>query len=128
MIVDSSVLIAELRGQDSDSVRAFRAAVVQQRVLLGDLILLEVLQGARDERHANLLKSQLDQFPTVEMLNRNVAIETARNFRVLRGHGVTVRKTIDLIIATYCILHGHTLLHQDRDFTPMAEHLGLRLA
>jgi predicted nucleic acid-binding protein len=128
MIVDSSVLIAELRGQDSDSVRAFRAAVVQQSVLLGDLILLEVLQGARDERHASLLKTQLGQFPTVEMLNRYVAIETARNFRVLRGHGVTVRKTIDLIIATYCILHGHALLHQDRDFTPMAEHLGLRLA
>ncbi|NGO49928.1 type II toxin-antitoxin system VapC family toxin [Allomesorhizobium camelthorni] len=127
MIVDSSVLIAELRGQDSGSVRAFRAAVVQQRVLLGDLILLEVLQGARDERHANLLKSQLGQFPTVEMLNRNVAFETARNFRVLRGHGVTVRKTIDLIIATYCILHGHALLHQDRDFTPMTKHLGLRL-
>lgn len=128
MIVDSSVLIAELRGQDSDSVRAFRAAVVQQRVLLGDLILLEILQGARNERHANLLKSQLGQFPTVEMLNYNVAIETARNFRVLRGHGVTVRKTIDLIIATYCILHGHSLLQNDRDFLPMAEHLGLRFA
>jgi predicted nucleic acid-binding protein len=128
MIVDSSVLIAELRGQDTDAVRAFRAAVVQQRVLLGDLILLEVLQGARNERHANLLQGKLGQFPTVEMLNRTVAIEAARNFRILRAHGITVRKTIDLIIATYCILHGHALLHQDRDFTPMAEHLGLRLA
>ncbi len=128
MIVDSSVLIAELRGQDTDAVRAFRAAVVQQRVLLGDLILLEVLQGARNERHANLLQGKLGQFPTVEMLNRTVAIEAARNFRILRAHGITVRKTIDLIIATYCILHGHALLHQDRDFAPMAEHLGLRLA
>lgn len=128
MIVDSSVLIAELRGQNSDAVRIFRAAIVQQTVLLGDLILLEILQGAKDERHASLLQGQLGRFPTVEMLNRTVAIEAARNFRILRANGVTVRKTIDLIIGTYCILYGRSLLQQDRDFAPMAEHLGLRLA
>jgi len=128
MIVDSSVLIAELRGQTSNAVQILRAAILQQNVVIGDLILLEILQGARDEQHAVLLQAQLLRFPIVEMMNASVAIEAARNFRALRARGIAVRKTIDLIIGTYCILSGHALLQQDRDFSAMAEHLGLRLA
>jgi predicted nucleic acid-binding protein len=87
--------------------------------------MLEVLQGARDDAHAGRLKGFLDQFVLVGMFNQVVAEEAARNFRELRSRGIAVRKTVDLIIGTFCILHGHRLLHDDRDFEPMREHLGL---
>lgn len=95
------------------------------QILVGDLILLEVLQGARNEAHAVRIEHALRLFPVVPMLNGDLAVEAARNYRLLRGRGVTVRKTIDMIIGTFCSAFGHALLHNDRDFEPMVVHLGL---
>ena len=95
---------------------------------MGDIVLLEVLQGARGAQDALVIEQRLRGFDVATMLNPELAIEAAANYRLLRGLGITVRKTVDLIIGTYCIEHGHILLHDDRDFEPMRVHLGLRVA
>lgn len=129
MIVDSSVWIAELRGEATTrATEILKIAIVQQQVVLGDLILLELLQGARDEHQATLLNARMSTFPIVAMMSPALAIQAAINFRTLRSRGVTIRKTVDLIIGSYCIENNHLLLQRDRDFAPMVEHLGLRLA
>jgi len=128
ILVDSSVWIAHLRNVASQSVRKLRAIEEPDRILVGDLVLLEVLQGARDETHADQLERALRQFALVPMLDDILAVQAARNHRLLRQRGISVRKTIDIIIGTFCIAHGHELLHDDRDFLPMVEYLGLRIA
>jgi predicted nucleic acid-binding protein len=128
IVVDSSVWIGHLRDADDAPVRALRAIEDPQDIIVGDLILLEVLQGARDERHAAIIEQNLRQFRIEPMLSTELAVQAARNFRSMREHGIRVRKTIDLIIGTFCIMHGHVLLHADRDFEPMVHHLGLRIA
>jgi predicted nucleic acid-binding protein len=125
--VDSSVWIAHFRDVVSKQVRLLRGLFGQEELLVGDIILLEVLRGARDEPHAARLGRELRDFEIVPMLGEALAVQVARNYRVLRAAGCTVRKTPDLIIGTYCIEHGHTLLHEDRDFEPMREHLGLQV-
>ena len=95
--------------------------------LVGDLILLELLQGARDDGHAARIERNLRQYPIVSMLDEALAVQAARNYRILRARGITVRKTIDVIIGTFCITGGHSLLHDSRDFNPMEAHLGLRV-
>jgi predicted nucleic acid-binding protein len=128
IVVDSSVWIAHLRDSDTAEVRKLRALDDPDQILIGDLILLEVLQGARSERLASLIEQQLRQFEIASMLSPALAPRIARNYRFLRDRGVTARKTIDMIIGTFCIEGGHQLLHADRDFDPMVEHLGLRTA
>jgi predicted nucleic acid-binding protein len=128
IVVDSSVWIANLRDLDTGPVRRLRAIDhTTEPVLVGDLILLEVLQGARDEPHASRIEQALRRFPVAPMLDADLAVRAARNVRSLRARGVTVRKTIDIIIGTFCIERGHQLLHDDRDFLPMATHLGLQV-
>ena len=129
IVVDSSVWIAQLRGEDSVATRQLRRIVerADDRVLVGDLILLEVLQGARDEAHAARLERALRLYPVAAMLDEAVAVQAARNYRQLRGLGVTVRKTADMIIGTFCLVGGHALLHDDRNFEPMVNHLGLEV-
>ncbi len=126
IVVDSSVWIAYFRSERSSAVQALINAAPNE-ILVGDHILLECLQGARDERHAAKLEQGLRAFVIEPMLNDALAVEAARNFRRLRTLGVTPRKTTDLIIATFCIARGHALLHEDRDFEPMVQHLGLRV-
>lgn len=128
IVVDSSVWIALLRGEDTPEVRKLRVCEQPDQILLGDLILLEVLQGARDERHADLIERRLRQFQIASMLSPALAPQIARNYRYLRDRGVTPRKTIDMIIGTFCIAGSHLLLHTDRDFDSMVAHLGLRVA
>jgi predicted nucleic acid-binding protein len=125
IVVDSSVWISTLRNEDVAAVRKFRAIDDNNLVLVGDLILLELLQGARDDTHASRLERNLRQFEIVTMLDARLAVRAAQNFRTLRSRGITLRKTIELIIATFCLAHGYALLHQDRDFDPLVEHLGL---
>lgn len=127
IVIDSSVWIANLRKMDSEATRKLRLAENQAKILVGDLVLLEVLRGARSENHAKFLEKELRHFPIVTMLDIPIAIKPAANFRFLRERGMTIRKTPDLIIATFCIERGYVLLHQDRDFEPMALHLGLRV-
>lgn len=125
IVVDSSVWIAHLRDIDSVCVQKLRMLDDPTEILLGDVILLEVLQGARDERHAAAIEHNLRQFEIRGMLGEHLAVQAARHYRTLRERGLTVRKTFDMIIGTYCIEEGHVLLHDDRDFDPMARYLGL---
>lgn len=128
ILVDSSVWIAHLRGLQTPATIRLETAADREPLLVGDLILLEVLQGARSEAQAALIERGLRQYAVVPLLDPGLAPIAARNYRKLRELGVTVRKTVDVIIGTYCIEHGHALLHDDRDFEPMAQHLGLRTA
>lgn len=130
IVVDSSVWIGNLRGTNSEPVRKLRAYAETEddQVLVGDLVLLEILQGARDDAHASRIERNLRRYPVAPMLSDSLAVRAAHNYRHLRDRGVTVRKTVDMIIGTFCIEGGHRLLHDDRDFEPMAQHLGLQVA
>jgi predicted nucleic acid-binding protein len=127
IVVDSSVWIANLRNTVSEPVRLLRSLFEREALLVGDIVLQEVLQGARDEAHAVRIARDLNAFDIVPMLSQHLAVQAAHNYRLLRARGVTIRKTADMIIGTYCIEHGHTLLHDDRDFEPMRAHLGLQV-
>ncbi|WP_438749436.1 type II toxin-antitoxin system VapC family toxin [Pararhizobium sp. O133] len=126
IVVDSSVWIANLRGLDTIPVRKLKVIEDMNEILVGDLVLLEVLQGARNERHALQIERNLRQFSIEPMLDDAIAVQTARNYRLLREAGHTPRKTIDMIIGTFCIQNGHRLLHDDRDFEPLTRILGLQ--
>ncbi len=125
ILVDSSVWIVQLRGSRSAATAKLEAAVGRETILVGDLILLEVLQGARDEAHAGEIERWLRRFEIVSLLDAHLASRAARNYRTLRAIGVTIRKTADIIIGTFCIERRCALLHDDRDFAPMETHLGL---
>ncbi len=128
IVVDSSVWIGQLRNQSSDAVNRLDKIDDPASIIVGDLVLFEVLQGARDDAHAQRIERNLRRFQFTTMLDDRTASLAAANYRHLRGLGITVRRSVDVLIATYCIQNGHQLLHQDRDFLPFAEHLGLQLA
>jgi predicted nucleic acid-binding protein len=128
ILVDSSVWIDHLNEVATDAVRRFRAYVDAAPLLVGDLILCEVLRGFRSDREATLVERQMRQFPMVALCDPPLALRAATHYRFLRGQGITIRTTIDLIIGTFCIERGHSLLHSDRDFEPMERLLGLRRA
>ena len=99
-----------------------------KRVLaVGDMILAELLQGFATEQDAKRALSLLESLAFLEMAGRDVAIQSAANYRRLRRRGVTVRKTTDMLIGTYCLMHDHEILHNDRDFDVLARHLGLKV-
>lgn len=126
VLVDSSVWIAFLRDAETPEVRRL-AALRLSEILIGDLILLEILQGARDDRHAAGLERDMRRFQIVPLLSDALVAKASRNFRQLRAHGVTVRKTVDIVIGSFCIENRIPLLHNDRDFDPMERHLGLKV-
>jgi predicted nucleic acid-binding protein len=128
ILVDSSVWITHLRGHRTLATAKLEAAADRELLLIGDLILLEVLQGARDDTHAAHIERGLRRYALVPLLSPNLAPRAARNYRRLRELGITVRKAADIIIGTFCIEHRHALLHDDRDFDPMERHLGLMVA
>jgi predicted nucleic acid-binding protein len=128
ILVDSSVWIDHLRARVTPSTTKLRAAAAREPLLIGDLILLEVLQGARDETHAARIERDLRRYSVVPLLDGDLAPRAARNYRVLRGLGITIRKIAGIIIGTYCIERELALLHDDRVFDPMEKHLGLRVA
>jgi hypothetical protein len=126
ILVDSSVWIAHLRGRNTAATTKLQAAAVREPLLVGDIILLEILQGARDDLHAARIERDLRRYAVVALLDNALAVSAARNYRKLRNLGVTIRKTADIIIGTFCIEHGHVLLHDDHDFAPMEKYLGLK--
>jgi predicted nucleic acid-binding protein len=127
VLVDTSVWVDFFNGVESIQVNTLDALLGSGRILIGDLILAEILQGfARDadyRRAGNLLAD----IPYADLVGRQVAVAAADNYRRLRSRGITVRKTIDVVIGTFCILNDHELLHSDRDFDPMEQALGLRV-
>ena len=125
IVVDSSVWIDFLNGRNVPHVRRLRAVLGTDEIIVGDLMLCEVLQGLASERAAADVEALLRRFDIVSMAGDAIAVMAARNFRSLRKRGVTVRKTIDLLIGTWCIENRRPLLHNDSDFHPMVRHLGL---
>ena len=128
ILVDSSVWIDRINHVPSPQAQRLVALMEAEPLLIGDLILLEVLQGARDESHAARIERGLRRYALVPLLDADLAPRAARNYRRLRELGITIRKTADIIIGTFCIERRHSLLHDDSDFAPMEEHLGLMVA
>lgn len=126
VLVDSSVWIEYFRNSQTLQVNKLEELIDKARVVTGDLIVAEVLQGCDSRRDFDHVLSVFDTIWTIPIAGRDIAIQAARNYRILRGLGITVRKTIDCLIATRCIVDGLTLLHADRDFEPFVTHLGLR--
>ena len=126
IVVDSSVWIDHFNGVATRETEILDTLLGVEPLVTGGLILAEVLQGFRDDRDFRMARAALDALVFEPMTGRDVALASARNFRVLRARGVTVRKTIDMLIATFCMERRHLLLHSDRDFDPIAEHLGLK--
>jgi predicted nucleic acid-binding protein len=126
VVVDTSVWVDYLNGVDSRGADRLDRLLGERILLIGDLILAELLQGFRSDAEARQALELFEPLEFVEMAGRDVAIESARNYRRLRNKGATVRKTMDMLIGTYCLMNGHELLHDDRDFDVMARHLGLR--
>ena len=126
-LVDSSVWIDYFNGTITAQTEILDSLLGREPLAIGDLNLTEVLQGFDDERDFNRAKKMLTSLDVVELGGREIAVQAARNFRALRRLGVTVRKTIDTVIATRCIESGFELLYSDRDFDPFAKHLGLRV-
>ena len=125
IVVDSSVWIDFFNGQPTSEADALSELLGQRPIVVGDLTMVEVLSGFRrdeDYRRARALLESCDFRP---MVGRQVALAAANNYRHLRKMGVTVRKTIDVLIGTFCIVHHLALLHCDRDFDALEEHLGL---
>jgi predicted nucleic acid-binding protein len=128
ILVDSSVWIDHLRNTITAPVAHLRSLISVEELLVGDLILCEVLQGLRTETEARLVEDALREFEVVSLVDAELAIKAAANYRFLRRRGITISKTIDLLIGTFCIARGHVLLHSDRDFAPMESFLGLQTA
>ncbi len=126
ILVDSSVWIDYFNGKKTSQTDWLDSALGNKPILIGDLILTEVLQGFQSENDFLKAKKLLLEFPFMEMVGQNMAIKSAANYRFLRKKGVTVRKTIDVTIGTFCIYYHFSLLHDDRDFDPLEKHLKLK--
>ena len=128
ILVDSSVWIDYFRSADTPQVALLDSLLGRSPLAVGDLIAAEVLQGIRDEREFKRVKKTLDAFEHIDLAGYDLAVKASGNYRSLRAMGITIRKTIDTVIATRCIEDGLTLLHADRDFLPFSQHLGLKVA
>jgi predicted nucleic acid-binding protein len=124
-VADSSVWIDYFNGKPSAETDSLDAALGEELVTVGDIMLAEVLQGFRSDRHYRIARDLMLSLNIVNMLNTSIALLSAENYRVLRRKGSTVRKTTDCIIATWCIEYQLPLLHCDKDFQPFHEFLGL---
>ena len=127
ILVDTSVWIDYFNGQKTWQTDLLENLLSDVPIIMGDLILTEILQGFRSDNDYKAAKSFLSDLPFHRMGGYQIAVQSAQNYRTLRKKGVTVRKTIDVIIGTYCILEDLTLLHDDRDFDPMVSHLSLKI-
>ncbi len=126
ILVDSSVWIDYFGGSDGPHTAKLHSILGVERIAVGDLVLTEVLHGFGRKKEFDAAFKVLSEFDLIVVGGRTVSIEAARNFIRLRSLGFTVKKTIDTLIATRCILSGYELLHNDRDFLPFEKHLGLR--
>jgi predicted nucleic acid-binding protein len=127
ILVDSTVWIDFFNGRITPQTDFLAAKIANQPILVGDIILAEVLQGFQNETHFEKALHAFSRFQQVSLVTPELAVQSARNYRVLRTKGITVRKTIDCLIATFCIVKEHDLLHSDKDFDPFEQQLGLRV-
>jgi predicted nucleic acid-binding protein len=127
ILVDTSVWIDYFNGRVTRSTERLDLLLGEELLLTGDIILAEVLQGFRRDKDYRRARGLMERVEFRPMLGREVALMAAHNYRLLRARGVTPRKTIDVMIASFCLHHGHRLLHSDRDFDSMETHLGLQV-
>ncbi|HUG71838.1 MAG TPA: PIN domain nuclease [Steroidobacteraceae bacterium] len=126
IVVDSSVWIDYFNGTESPGAERLDGLLGVARLAVGDLVLAEVLQGFRDDDQYRVAKQTLTSLTVLEMLGQKMAVRSAENYRSLRARGITIRKTVDVLIATYCIEHDLPLLFDDKDFLPFVRYLGLK--
>jgi predicted nucleic acid-binding protein len=122
-VVDSSVWIDYFNGKKTPNTDWLDQALGKTQIIMGDLIMTEVLQGFQDEKDFKTAQNLLTRMPFMTMTGQELAVASANNYRFLRRNGVTPRKTIDVMIGTFCIHYGFSLLHDDRDFEPMEKYL-----
>jgi predicted nucleic acid-binding protein len=127
ILVDSTVWVDYFNGRITPETTSLDKLLGTDEIIIGDIILAEVLQGFRSDQDFDTAQQALLKFKQVSLLNPDLAIRCARNYRQLRKAGLTIRKTIDCFIATYCIENHVELLHSDRDFDPFEQHLGLQV-
>ncbi len=127
IFLDSTVLIDYFNGKNNWQVKVLDSILGKELVVIGDYVLTEVLQGFRSEKEFRKAKTILLSFPCFDIGGKEIAIQSAKNYRFLRKKGITVRKTIDTMIATFCIQNKFTLLHNDRDFDPFNKFLNLKV-
>ena len=125
LLVDSSVWISYFNGTVTPETNYLHKNLGIEEIIVGDIILAEVLQGFRHQRDFDQAKSALLKFEVIEIVGKDTAIQSAVHYRTLRAMGITVRKTIDCFIATRCLENGFMLLHDDKDFDPFEQFLGL---
>jgi predicted nucleic acid-binding protein len=126
IVVDSSVWIDFFRGEDTWQAKFLRNNLGEMHLIIGDIILLEIMRGIKHEKDYRAIASFFSHYAIHTMLGAQMTHVCAQHYRTLRQRGVTIRKTADMIIGSYCIHHGHVLLHHDRDFEPMSDYLGLK--
>lgn len=126
ILVDSSVWVDYFNGAETLSTKKLDGLLGLQPICTGDLILAEVLQGFRQDQDYQAAKTLLCSLPVYPMLGVTLSLKSAENFRILRKQGITIRKTIDTMIATFCIENDFSLLHSDKDFQPFQQFLGLQ--
>ena len=127
VVVDTTVWIDYIHGLDAPHTNALDYELQHNQVITGDLLITEFLQGFRDDKDYKAAKEIMDSLIYCDMLGKEIAIKSADNYRFLRKQGITIRRTADIIIGTFCIEHDLPLLHNDRDFEPMEKYLGLRI-
>ena len=127
IFVDSSVWIDYFNGRATHQVEVLHDLLGQEPLVIGDIVLAEVLQGFRKDKDFRTARDLLVSLQVVNVLNTKIALLSARNFRRLRKRGITVRKTLDSIIASFCISQQYFLLHANQDFGPFEDHLGLKV-
>lgn len=126
ILVDTSVWVDYFRGKGTAQTELLEGLLDTQEVAIGDLVFTEVLQGCKIDKEFNEVRRLLGRLDLVALSGEDVVIEAAKNYRRLRSVGITVRGTIDVVLATRCIASGFQLLHSDRDFDAFEKHLGLR--
>jgi len=127
ILVDSSVWIDYFNGRKTAKTDWLDSALGNEQIIVGDLIMAEVLQGFQSDKDFKTARKLLLAFPFMAMVGQELAIKSALNYRFLRNKGVTVRKTIDVMIGTFCLNYQLKLLHDDRDFDPMEKYLNLKI-
>jgi len=127
ILVDTSVWIDYFNGIENKQTESLDQILSEQSVLLGDIILTEILQGFDSDKEFRLAKQALDPLDCIHLGGKSLAIKAASNFRFLRSKGVTIRKTVDMLIGSWCIEHEVELLHNDKDFDQIATQLPLQI-
>ena len=127
ILVDTSVWIDYFNGIENKQTESLDRILSEQSVLLGDIILTEILQGFDSDKEFRLAKQALEPLDCVHLGGKSLAIKAASNFRFLRSKGVTIRKTVDMLIGSWCIEHEVKLLHNDKDFDQIATQLPLQI-